>query len=269
MENSKFSTDFTKKIIQLKINLKSWTTLEWVLFFIIIPAILLLVYTLPQDIKNSYFILNTTNPWNLQTWLLNEYTHSQLYHLVSNVIAYLIALIAIFSLEDNKRRFWIMAGSSFLLVPLIASLLTLGLFHFLGFGVNSQGFSATVAAFVAYTFISIVLWILGDRLEDFDHPEWFKSKLLFYFQCGLLTVMLALIIVGGLSLGQFMNTGESTSNGIAHFGGFITLLIVFLVYDALTEKRIYFDMTLGVAIVVGILWYGNYLVTLINMLKKG
>jgi hypothetical protein len=264
MGKPEISKDFTVKIDQLKTNLKSWTPLEWVLFFIIIPVILFLIYALPQDFKNSYFILSTTHPENLQSWLLNGYTHSQLYHLESNVIAYFIALFAVFSLENNKRRFWIMAGSSFLLVPLIASLLTLGLFHFLGVGVNSQGFSAVVAAFVAYFFISLMLWILGDRLEDFDHPEWFKSKLLFYLQCGLLTVILALIIVAGLSLGQFIDSGESTSNGIAHFGGFITGVIVFLLYDILTERRRYFQMTLGFAIALGILWYGTYLVTLIQ-----
>jgi membrane associated rhomboid family serine protease len=42
--------------------------------------------------------------------------------------------------------------------------------------------------------------------------------------------------------------GKSTSNGIAHFGGFITGLIVFLVYDTRTEQRKYFPLTLGIAI---------------------
>ncbi len=42
------------------------------------------------------------------------------------------------------------------------------------------------------------------------------------------------------------------NNGIAHFGGFITGLIVFLVYDTLTEQRRYFNITLGIAIGMGI-----------------
>jgi hypothetical protein len=268
MENPEISSDFKVKTDQIKINLKSWTLAEWVLFFMVIPAILVLIYALPQEIKNTYFILNSANLWNLQSWLLNGYTHSELYpHLETNIVVYFIALIAIFSFENNKRRFWIMAGSSFLLVPLIASLLTIGLFHILGMDVNSQGFSAVVAALVAYTIISLVLWMLSDRLNDFDHPLLFRSRMLFFLLCGLLTTMLALIIVGGLSLGIFMNTGESTSNGIAHFGGFITGVIIFLVYDALTEKRMYFQLTLGIAIVMGILWYGNYLVNLIQTVK--
>jgi membrane associated rhomboid family serine protease len=162
-----------------------------------------------------------------------------------------------------------MAGSTFLVVPIITSLLTIGLFHFLGIGVNSQGFSAVVAALIAYSIISLILWRLGDKLEDFDHPQLFRSRMLFLFLCGLLTIMLAGIIVAGLSLGIFMNTGDVTSNGIAHFGGFITGLIVFLLYDILTEQRKYFQMTLGIAITMGILWYGNYLIQIIKTVKGG
>lgn len=268
MGNPEISKDFTKNIDQIKINLKSWKLPEWILFFLVIPAVLFLIYLIPQDIKNSYFILNTANPWNLQTWFLFSYTHSQLYpHLVGNVALYLLALLSVFSFENNKRRFWIMAAGSLLLVPLIASLLTLGMFTVLGVGVTSLGFSAIGAAFIAYAMVSIVLWILGDMLERFDHPEYFRSRLLFFVMCGLLTVVLALIIVGGIDLGLFLNMGESTSNGIAHFGGFITLLILFLLYDVRTEKRRYFQITFGMAAGLGILWYGNYLFSLIRQVK--
>ncbi len=268
MGNPEISKDFTKKIVQIKTNLKSWTLPEWIFFFVIIPAILFLIYALPQNIRDSYFILNTTSSWNLQTWFLFSYTHSQLYpHLVGNIASYLLALLAVFSFEDNRQRFWIMAAGSLLLVPVIASLLTIGLFHVLGVGVNSQGFSAIGAAFIAYAMISIVIWILGDMLEEFDHPEYFRSRPLFIVMCGLLTVVLALIIVGGIDLGLFLNSGGSTSNGIAHFGGFITLLIVFLLYDVRTEKRKYFQITFGMAVGMGIIWYGHYLFTLVRVIK--
>jgi hypothetical protein len=140
----------------------------------------------------------------------------------------------------------------------------MGLFHFLGIVVWSQGFLGIVAAIIAYSFIGIVLWILGDTLGDFDHPEHSRSRILFYLICGLLTFILALIVVEGLTLGLFMNMGDSTNNGIAHFGGFISGLIVFLVCDTRTEQGRYFHMTLGIAIGMGILWYGNYLFTLVK-----
>jgi hypothetical protein len=124
--------DFSVKLDQLKTNLKSWTFPEWVFFFVIM-AFLFLVYLIPHDIKESFFILNTGEPCRVQTYILNSYTHSQLYpHLVSNVTVYLLALMAVFSFENNRRRFWVMAGCSFVIVPIITSLLTIGLFHFLG-----------------------------------------------------------------------------------------------------------------------------------------
>jgi hypothetical protein len=263
MGEAETSGDFRIKLDQLETNLGSWTTPEWILFFVIIPGILFMIYFLPPGIKDSFFILNTGEMERIQTWFLNSYTHSEFSpHLVSNLVVYFFALFAIFSFENDKRRFRVMAVSSFFLVPIISSLLTIGLFQLLGLQVQSQGFSAIVAALLAYMFISIILWILGDTLIDFDHPEYSRSKALFYLMCGLLTVILALIVVEGLYLGLFKSVGDSTNNGIAHFGGFITGLIVFLIYDTWTEQRKYFHMTLRIAIGMGILWYGYYLFSL-------
>ena len=180
MGDTEISRDFRIKLDQLKTNLGSWTVLEWIFFFVIIPGLLLVVYLLPQRIRDSYFILNTGEIWKLQTWFLNSYTHSELYpHLLSNVVLYFFALLAVFSFENNKHRFRVMAGISFLLVPIISSFLTIGLFYLLGLQVRSQGFSAIVTAFLAYMFISIILWILGDMLGDFDHPEYSDPELCF------------------------------------------------------------------------------------------
>lgn len=152
----------------------------------------------------------------------------------------------------GKQRFWILAEVSLLLVPLIASLLIIVLFTVPGVGVDSQVFSDIGAAFIAYAMISIVIWGLGDIPEGFDHTEHFRWRLLFIVMCGLLIVVRALIIVGGIDIGLFLNAGDSTSNGIAHFGGFPTLLILFLLYDVCTEKSIYSQMTSEMAAGMGI-----------------
>jgi TRAP-type C4-dicarboxylate transport system permease large subunit len=118
---------------------------------------------------------------------------------------------------------------------------------------------------MAYLMILIAVWLLGDTLKDFDHPENSSSKLLFYVACGLLTLILAVIVVGGVNMGMFTSVGNETTNGIAHFGGFMTGLIVFLVYDAATEARRFFQITFGIAIVMGLLWYRQYLLLLIQL----
>jgi hypothetical protein len=72
MGNAELSSDFTVKLDQLKTNLKFWTLPEWVLFVVLIPALLFLIYLLPPKTKDSYFILNTGELWKLQTYLLNS-----------------------------------------------------------------------------------------------------------------------------------------------------------------------------------------------------
>jgi hypothetical protein len=85
----------------------------------------------------------------------------------------------------------------------------------------------------------------------------------------LLAVILALIVVMGLESGVFMDVGGSVSNGIAHFGGFITSLVLLLAFDLQYERRRYFDTMLAAAILVGVFWYGLYLARLVKVVTGG
>jgi hypothetical protein len=257
------------RVDQVKINLKSWSFSEWIIFWGVIPALLFTIYALPQSIKNNYFILDTSNLWRVQTYVLNAYTHSQLYpHMIGNVAFYFIVILIIWACENNKRRFWIMVCSSLFLVPIVSSFLTIILWNLFSQNTKSQGFSAIDAAFLAYAIFIYVIWIAQDKLEIFDRLE-FKAgkKILYYFLWVLLTIISALIVLMGIEIGQFLDTSGSISNGIAHFGGFITGLIILMIFDVMTEKRRNFDTILGIAIGVGILWYWNYLITLIKLVK--
>ncbi|MCX6685755.1 MAG: hypothetical protein NTV10_03760 [Methanoregula sp.] len=261
------AVDLRSRVDQVKNNIKSWTFYEWVIFWVVIPALLFFIYALPQSIRNDYFILDTSNLWGIQSYFLNAYTHSQLYwHLVGNVAFYFVALIVIFTLENNKRRFRIMAASSFLLVPVITSILTISFLRVLGLTRTSQGFSGIDGAFLAYAILISVIWIVQDGLEKFDHPELFAGhKIIYYIILVLSIFMLGLIVLVGIIFGQFVNAYGQTTNGIAHFGGFITGLIVLLLFDVTTEKRKKFDMILCFVTVIGILWYVNYLINFIKL----
>ena len=176
----------------------------------------------------------------------------------------------IFLFENNKRRFRILAGWSFLIVPLISSSLTIILWGIFGRNTTGQGFSAIIGAFLAYAMFIFVIWGIQDKLEVFDHPELFTGAKACYFVLQfMLTIVLLLIVLMGLLLGIFTDAGGSVSNGIAHFGGFITGLMVLLLFDLKTEGRRYFDTMLGASILVGILWYGLYLMNLISFVKNG
>jgi hypothetical protein len=254
---------------QLKDNLKAWSSLVRVFFLGCIPVLLVLVFALPQEIKEEFLIFHTSYPLNLHTLVLSEYTHSQLFpHMIGNIVFYYITILAIFAFENNRKRFWVMAGVSLLLVPVICSSLTLVLWHFFGSATSGQGFSGINAAFLAYALMIFVTWFLSGKLELFDHKEAFAGAVWRYYVSYIfMTVMVALIVLVGILEGQFMPAGNTIINGIAHFGGFITGLIVFLLYDILTEKRKNFDLMVIISIIIGIFYYTDYLVRIVRAVK--
>ncbi len=269
MGKRRATPNYTFKINQVKSNLKQWSSLEWVTFWIVIPAVLLVVYFLPQAIRDRFFILNTQYPFRIETYFLSSYTHSQLYpHLLGNLAFYLVVLLMIFLFEGNKRRFRIMAGWSFLVVPFISSFLTILLWSNFNRTVTGQGFSAIIGAFLAYAMFIFVTWGIGEPIQVFDRPESYPGpSVRLNVSKVLVMVILALIVVMGLQMGIFTDAGGSVSNGIAHFGGFITSLILLFIIDIRTEVRRYFDTMLGIAIIVGVFWYISYLQNLIEIVK--
>jgi hypothetical protein len=257
------------KIDQLKSNLKTWDRYDRLIFFVIIPLLLLVIFALPQSVKDAYFIFHTSDLLRLQTWVLNEYTHSELFpHLIGNMAVYYCTILAIFAFENNRKRFCLMAGISLLLVPVICSFLTLGLWHFFGSDTSGQGFSGINAAFLAYAFMAGVTFLLNGVLEQFDHKEAFAGALWrYYVSYILMTIIVALIVLVGIMEGQFMPSGNAISNGIAHFGGFIAGLISFTTIDVLIEKRKNFDAMIVISIIFGIISYVIYLIWIVKAVK--
>ena len=261
MEEKTSTPNFQSHVAQIKNNLRSWTSFEWIFFWAAIPALLFIIYTLPQSIKNDFFILNTSNLWGLSAYFLFAYTHSELFwHLIGNVALYFVTLGVIFAFENNKQRFQILCVSAFLLVPVITAILTISFFRILGLTRTSLGFSGIDGTFLAYAIFLVVIGLIKDGFERFDNPELFAGKKILYYTLLFLScLMLGLIGIMGIIFGQFVNPGGQIVNGLAHFGGFITGLIVLLVYDVTTEKRKIFQMILIIVIVIGIIWYVNYL----------
>jgi hypothetical protein len=254
---------------QVESNLKNWRSHEWAIFWGLIPGLLLIVYSLPQALKGDCFILNTSYPLRIQTYFLSSYTHSQLSpHLLGNLAFYFIVLAMIFTFEDNRRRFRIMAGWAFLAVPFVSSFLTILFWGFLGRTTTAQGFSAIVGALLAYAMFIFVVWGIQDKLPAFDHPELFTgSRARFAVLKVLLTIILVLIMVMGLLSGTFMDAGGSVSNGIAHFGGFVTSLLILFFFDERTARRRYFDAILGTSILAGIVAYLLYLSLIVRLVR--
>ena len=270
MGRQELISGFQGRYFQIIRNLKSWSYFEWIFFFIVIPVILFLIYLLPQNIKDNFFIFDTTQLFRFQTYLLNEYTHSTFDHIFGNFKIYLIALLAIFAFEDNKRRFTIMAASALLLVPIIAAILTVIFWNLIGKNTVSQGFSGITAAFMAYALTIFIVWAMHDFLPMLKHPEKFigRQQIGYFAICALVAFAFAIITSMGLLLGSFVSGENFVSNGVAHFGGFVTGMIVFLLCDLISQNRNFnFDVIFSMAIFIGVLTYIPYLLKVMEMAK--
>jgi hypothetical protein len=245
----------------MKNNFRKWNIYYLLLFFILIPLINILIYALPEALKSDFFIFHTSELLRLQTYILSSYTHVEFYpHMVGNLVFYYIVIFVIFAFENNQDRFHKMAILALIFVPIIISLFTAAFWQIIGKNMNSLGFSGIDAAFFAYAFVIGFAGFLGNSLESLDHSEMFKGHIwVYYLSSILITIAIALIVLAGEILGIFLPSGNSISNGLAHFIGFIVALIAFLIIDIFSEKRKYFDIMIAFSIIIGILGYSNYL----------
>jgi hypothetical protein len=270
MEDRELREAVRRRYNQILTNVKSRSILTYAFFLVVIPVLLFGIFLLPQAIKDNFLIFNTAFPLNLQTYLLNEYTHSVFTHFSGNVLFYLVMMLAIFCFEDNRKRFWTMMALAFIVVPVIASLLTVGFWYLLGRTTASQGFSGINAALVAYALMVFIMWLYHDFLSYFEHPDLStgRKKIKYYIIIGLLSFVFGIVCLYGLQQGFFIDMGTSVSNGIAHFGGFVTGAIGFLLFDLFIERRNQvFDALFLIAIIAVVFFYIPYLVRTINAVK--
>jgi hypothetical protein len=255
---------------KIEANLHSWGWNYWGFFFILIPVILVLIFLLPQNIKDSYLILNTTHPLEFQTYLLNEFTHSAFNHLFQNLGCYFLAMLIIFSLDCKQIRFKIMAVFSFIVIPIVASIFTIFLFNAIGKGVSSQGFSGVVFALLAYALVLFILFFLSDFLDMMESGVTFTGwrKVVYFSLFIILGIILVILIQYGIQVSLFIQTEGLASNGIGHFVGYFGSFLMLSIYGLMFEprRRCFFGLLL-VATMGSLVIYYPYLVHLIQILK--
>ena len=144
------NTGFAEKIRQINPILKNWSRLCWLVYFLFIPVFLLVLFILPDSIK-QYLVLQSNNP-SLLSVFFNHYTHINFIHVLNNIFIYLITSFLIFNIETNKKRFFLVTLLFFLFLPFIVSFILLLLipsnFYMLGF-------SAINASFIGYLIFSV------------------------------------------------------------------------------------------------------------------
>lgn len=138
-----------------KSNIKNSENIKiYMVFFILLPTILIFIYCLPPVFK-QYLILNPSNPTLISIFFSN-YTHSDFHHLMGNLIIYFLIIFLLFKIEVNKKIFYLFSFLNFALFPFLSSFLII---LFLPNLLSVQGFSAIVSGFIGYFLYSIYVYV--------------------------------------------------------------------------------------------------------------
>lgn len=243
-----------KRIKTIQTNLRSWTSLAWLLYWGIVPLILFMIWSLAAEIKYGYFILDTTAPrWT--NIFLSSYTHSDWSHLCNNIGLYLLALTLIFTCCANPKLLHYSSLIVLIVVPLFTSAVTMHLSATLSQGLYSQGFSAVAYAYTAiglYTFFSIIMPAMPplpfERESMHPYPKRHIAALF------LIMATVILVLAHGLSAGEIITANGNFVNGPAHvigfFAGIITVSLVDLRIKTNTVRINYLFILFGTSMIV-------------------
>lgn len=183
-------------IIQLvsKVNpvIKNWTRKDWLFFFVLVPLSVALIFVLPAEIK-QFLILNDKEPTILSLFASN-YTHSEIGHLLSNLLVYSIEMFILFNIETDRRRFLWMSAAIFLALPFLSSIYNVIALPNI---ISSQGFSSIAFAFSGYMIYSAFAYL--KRRFKFLDIGFFWFLVFLDFVLFLLVNKSDLIITAGVS----------------------------------------------------------------------
>ncbi|MBN2771602.1 MAG: hypothetical protein JXR90_12970 [Spirochaetes bacterium] len=252
----------------MKNDLKIWEIFHYLLFFFVIPSLLIVIFYFPENIKNIFFVLDTSN-FKFTALILNHYTHSQSEHLFTNLVLYIISVFLIFLFENSKKRLFYSSIIFLFIVPIITSLITIYFFNITKLSLNMQGFSAIASAFFAYALYCLIGYVFIDLVyytPDYKNMDK-KRKILYFVLVLLLSVTLGLIMQINLNFSLFQTVENSIVNGISHYGGFIigfgVPVLIEIIYGV---KFNIIHLTVILSIIMGSIIYISYLNNIVQIL---
>ena len=161
--------------------LSSW---EFLVYFILVPAILIAIqYLVPYHIKDKYFILHINNPTPWAMFLTNYVHTDDPLHLWGNITSYLIVILYIFKFSTNKKETYAISATFFFFLPFVISYASIMAFN--GANINTLGFSGIVAAFIGYFPYVFYRYVKSTYSQKFNFS--------FPMAIGMISLLIALI----------------------------------------------------------------------------
>jgi hypothetical protein len=171
-----------RQITKFNPNSKIWNIYDFIFFFVLIGAILTIIFLLPEKIK-YYFILQPSNNTLISIFLSN-YTHTDFNHFIQNLIIYWIIILLLLNLETNKKLFYQVSAFLFIILPFMSSFAVI--YYISGF--SSLGFSAIVSGFMGY-----LIYAVYNYLKNI-----YKLPLNYHFPFLILSINLTIMVIFNL-----------------------------------------------------------------------
>jgi hypothetical protein len=133
--------------------------LAGIIYFVVIPFVLVVVYLTSNILKDTLF-LYPQHPTFLSV-LGSNYVHTTFVHFISNLVFYLMLMAFIFTFDalTNKKMLFVNLPLLFIVLPIVSSVCNILVFTYLGLNVPSKGFSAVVAGVFGYLGFSTLHFI--------------------------------------------------------------------------------------------------------------
>jgi len=160
-----------------------------VVYFVIIPVILVIVFLLSGSLKES-LLLYPNNPTFI-SMLGSNYLHTDFLHLMSNLILYLVLMVFIFTFDalTNRKMLFMNLLLLFILLPLFSSLVNVVALSYLGVFAPCMGFSAIVAGFFGYLSFSTLHYIREYHKVKFERSIFQLLWSIFYINLALISLI--------------------------------------------------------------------------------
>lgn len=133
--------------------------LAGVVYFIVVPLVLVVVFLYSESLKGALALY--PNAPTVLSMLGSNYLHTDLPHLVSNLVLYLVLLVFVFSFDalSNRPMLFVNLALFFLFVPVVSSLANVLGLSYLGVNLPCFGFSAVVAGVFGYLAFSLMHYL--------------------------------------------------------------------------------------------------------------
>ncbi|HER45524.1 MAG TPA: hypothetical protein ENO12_01760, partial [Thermoplasmatales archaeon] len=168
-------------------NIGIW--LAGVVYFVVVPLFLVIVFVFSESLKES-LLLYPKSPTFL-SMLGSNFLHTDLSHLLSNLVLYLVLMVCIFSFDalTNKTMLYANMLLMFLLLPFVASFANVVGLSFIGVNLPCYGFSAVVAGVFGYLAFSLLHYIKEYHAVRFERSIFQLLWFILYINLALISVI--------------------------------------------------------------------------------